>query len=193
MPRLDLTKLQNDEATVDKILKYATEFYKFEIENFWKRSVFFWGFIAVAFVAYAAAYDKDKTGRVLLLISAFGLLSSVAWTLLNRGSKYWYEAWEQKVSSAEMCLKAPLFSNIEPLIQRGWLGSANFSVSKLTIALSDLSVIAWVALGANAMTVAPACYSMVAATITALLGIIGAALAKSDAREKVRHVPPQSN
>ena len=54
-----------------------------------------------------------------------------------------------------MDLGAPLFSNIEPRIAKGWLGAGDYSPSKLTIALSDLSVIAWVALGANAIALAP--------------------------------------
>ena len=83
MPPLDLTQVPADKHKY--ILKYATEFYRFEIENFWKRSIFFWGFIAAALVAYAAAYDKPKSGRLLLMIAAFGLLSSIAWSLLNRG------------------------------------------------------------------------------------------------------------
>jgi len=135
----------------DLVLKYAIEFYKFEIENFWKRTVFAWGLIAAAFIAYGTAYDKDKSGKVIFLITSFGLLSSIAWTLINRGSKYWYEAWEQKVKSSETHLGGPLFSNEEPLLKKGWLGAARFSVSRLTIALSDLAVLVWAALWVNAV------------------------------------------
>jgi hypothetical protein len=141
MPQLNFQDIARDKR--DDVLKYAIEFYKFEVENFWKRTVFAWGLIAATFIAYGTAYDKDKSGKIILLITSFGLLSSLAWTLINRGSKYWYEAWEQKVKSGEAHLGGPLFSNVEPTINKGWLGAARFSVSKLTIALSDLAVLAW--------------------------------------------------
>ncbi len=31
----------------------------FEIEHFWKRSLFFWGFISAAFIAFAAVREKS--------------------------------------------------------------------------------------------------------------------------------------
>jgi hypothetical protein len=89
----------------------------------------------------------------LLLTSCFGFGCSVAWALLNRGSKYWYEAWEQKVRALEeRALGARLFSNIEELKNPGWFGAARFSVSKITIALSDFAVLMWLALGIKALT-----------------------------------------
>jgi hypothetical protein len=129
------------------ILKYAVDFYKSEIDNFWKRSIFFWGFIGASFVAYGALYDKSPGGEAIRIVACFGLVCSVAWSLLNRGSKYWYEAWEQKVAVAEeMALEIKLFMNIEDLIHTGWWGAARYSVSKITIALSDFVVLAWIAL-----------------------------------------------
>jgi len=41
-----------------KILELAADVQKFEIGLFWHRSLFFWGFIGAAFVAYAA-FMKD--------------------------------------------------------------------------------------------------------------------------------------
>ena len=61
----------------------------FEIELFWKRSLFFWGGIASAFVGYATLV-KDKPS-LAILIACFGFVCSVAWSLVNRGSKYWQE------------------------------------------------------------------------------------------------------
>lgn len=133
------------------ILKYASEIRKFEIERFWGRSVFFWGFIASAFVAYAYIYKADakdsSDGFVQFVIACFGLVCSVAWTLQNRGGKYWQEAWEQKVESVEReVLGAKLFSNREPIMNKGFWGAANFSVSKLAIMLSDFAVLVWIIL-----------------------------------------------
>ena len=55
-----------------------------EIELFWKRSLFFWGFISAAFIGYAALRQSD----LRILLACFGMVCSCAWTLVNRGSKY---------------------------------------------------------------------------------------------------------
>lgn len=56
MPELDVSKANQDQKV--EILKLAAEVRKFEIERFWSRSIFFWGFIAAAFVAYAQLNEK---------------------------------------------------------------------------------------------------------------------------------------
>lgn len=144
---LDVSKTSSEQK--DKILQYAADVRKFEIEKFWQRSIFFWGFIGAAFVAYAqlfGKYDRDLS----FFVACFGLICSVAWTLQNRGSKYWQEAWEAKVESVESdVLGVNLFANREPLQRKGFWGAQTFSVSKLTIALSDFTVLVWIALAAK--------------------------------------------
>ena len=76
-------------AKIRKMFETASEVRKFEITLFWTRSLFFWGFIAAAFVAIAAL--KNDQATLSLLISEFGVVCSLAWTLGNRGSKYWQE------------------------------------------------------------------------------------------------------
>jgi hypothetical protein len=144
MGPLDVSKASIDQK--EKILKYASDIRKFEIDLFWRRSIFFWGFISAAFVAYGLLI-KDDNKEAALAISCFGLVCSVAWTLQNRGSKYWQEAWEQKVETVEKeVLGAPLFSNWEPVNRKGFWGAAKFSVSKLATALSDFTVLTWLVL-----------------------------------------------
>jgi hypothetical protein len=144
MAKLDVSRASLKQK--EEILKYAADVRKFEIGLFWQRSLFFWGFIGAAFVAYGVLIDKNDKDFALA-VSCFGLICSFAWTLQNRGSKYWQEAWEQKVNVVEDCvLKARLFSNIEPVEDKGWFGAARFSVSKLAIALSDFTVLIWLVL-----------------------------------------------
>jgi hypothetical protein len=144
LPGLDLSATTKEQRS--EILKYASEIRKFEIERFWQRSLFFWGIIGAAFVGYAAAYPQ-KHDLIPLLIACFGLFCSVAWSLQNRGSKYWQEAWEQKVRAVEFeVLGANLFSNWEPLQRKGPWGAAMFSVSRLAIAISDFTIFIWIAL-----------------------------------------------
>jgi hypothetical protein len=127
-------------------LKYAAEIRKFEIGLLWQRSLFFWGFLAAAFTAYGVLY-KNGHNDLCVVIACFGVACSVAWTLQNRGSKYWQEAWEQKVNAVEWdVLRCHLFSNIEPRKSKTFWGARRFSVSSLAIALSDFSVGVWIIL-----------------------------------------------
>lgn len=143
---LNVSKTSIEQKT--KILEYAADVRKFEVERFWQRSIFFWGFIAAAFVAYAQSAGK---GDLAFLIACFGLVCSIAWTLQNRGSKYWYEAWEKKVESVEKdVLGVDLFANREPRQCKGFWGAWTFSVTKLAIALSDFTALVWFALAAKA-------------------------------------------
>ena len=62
------------------ILQYASDTRKFEIERFWQRSLFFWGFIGAALVAYGTL-SKEARPLPGTMISGFGLIASFAWTL----------------------------------------------------------------------------------------------------------------
>lgn len=123
----------------------------FEIELFWKRSLFFWGFIASAFVGFAALYDKNSFYSII--IAHFGLICSLCWTLLNRGSKFWQENWERKVADTKLSKYHELFTTIEPIEKHKFfiLRARKFSVSKLTIGLSDFVVLLWVGIIINSI------------------------------------------
>lgn len=130
-----------------KVRKYetVTDERKLELNLFWQRSVFFWGFIASAFIAYAALKDD-----VLLrfFVSCFGVVCSLAWTLANRGSKYWYEAWEKKLRSAYVgVLDENIYEKVMPTNHptRAWSGR-RYSVTRLAIGLSDFTFFIWVML-----------------------------------------------
>lgn len=128
-----------------KRFEVAVQIRNFEIDLFWKRSLFFWGFIAAAFTGYAAL--RGKSPDLSLVIACFGMVCSCAWTLLNRGSKYWQEAWETKVERYEQAAVGRMFAVEEGRQDKGWwLSARKFSVSKLAIGLSDYVLILWVAL-----------------------------------------------
>ncbi len=114
----------------------------FEIELFWKRSVFFWGFIASAFVGYATTIKSNP--MLAFALACFGFVCSIAWSLVNRGSKYWQENWESIVADIEDDITGKLFKYRSPQQKKGtWLTSRQFSVSKVTIALSDFTCLIW--------------------------------------------------
>jgi hypothetical protein len=132
----------------------AVDARRFEIGLFWQRSLFFWGFIAAALVAFAAL--RKDSPRAATAVAAFGVVCSIVWTLANRGSKYWQEAWETKVEREEPFVTGRLFSKIENEHNKGWwLRGRRYSVSRLAIALSDYVAFLWIALlvGQVAMTI----------------------------------------
>lgn len=124
--------------------KISLDTRKFEIDLFWKRSLFFWGFIAATFVAYSSF--KENPSKLALVVANFGMICSFAWTLVNRGSKYWQENWEQHVDELERKTIDPLFKDTKPQKTNTyfWLMSRQYSVSKIAIALSDYVTILWV-------------------------------------------------
>ncbi len=115
---------------------------EFEIDLFWKRALFFWGFLAAAFVALAATHQKSP--RLAVVVASFGMVCSWTWSLANRGSKYWYESWEQKVQTAERSITGPLFAQIETPKDDAWpLSGRRYSVSRLAIGFSYFTWIVW--------------------------------------------------
>ncbi len=114
----------------------------FEIELFWKRALFFWGFIASSFIGYATLVRVDSS--LAIVIACFGFVSSFAWTLVNRGSKRWQENWEMIISKMDHEITDSLFEKRgEKIDKTFWLSARKFSVSKVTIALSDFTVLVW--------------------------------------------------
>jgi hypothetical protein len=137
----------------EKILEYATDVRKFEIERFWHRSLFFWGFITAAMVAYGSTADHP---RFQTLAGCYGFLCALAWALQNRGSRYWTQSWQQKVEQVELeLLGTNLFANKEPVIGTGWLASRRFSSSRLVMALSDITCFLWMAMVCFALQLDP--------------------------------------
>jgi hypothetical protein len=133
-----------------RVFDVATDTRKLEISLFWHRSLFFWGFISAAFIAYAAVVRIGDT-EMAFIVSCFGFVCSVAWTLVNRASKYWQEVWEQKLESVEQeVLGRTLFSTQEKTMDKGILGARRSSVSRVTIALSYFAIVTWAGLAFNA-------------------------------------------
>jgi hypothetical protein len=128
-----------------KAYETAVETRKLEIKLFWSRSLFFWGLIASAFVAYATLrrYSSD----ISVVIGCFGFVCSIAWSLGNRGGKFWQESWETKVERIEPSVTGAMFAEPEEVQahKNFWLRGRRFSVSKLAIALSDYTIILWFA------------------------------------------------
>ena len=91
-------------------LNKAHDIRKFEIELYWRRNLYFWGFNVVLFAAigvlipslYAENTNLANLPKNLLLaISLFGFFVTAAWYHVHRGSKSWQENWEKHIDYLE--------------------------------------------------------------------------------------------
>jgi hypothetical protein len=89
----------------EKALNRAYQLRTFEIEHYWKRANYFWGFQIVIFAAFGllgkdafgllgkkianAASTEHLWNLVLVALSVLGALTAVANFLSARGSKFW--------------------------------------------------------------------------------------------------------
>ncbi|MBV8173861.1 MAG: hypothetical protein JO151_04765 [Verrucomicrobia bacterium] len=113
-----------------------------EIDLLWRRSLFFWGFIASAGAGYAMLVKTHS--HLSIVVACFGMVCSFTWTLVNHGSKYWQESWETKLKQFNANVSGPLFAKEERLIKKEIWGARKFSPSKLSIAISDYVFLLWV-------------------------------------------------
>ncbi len=98
-------------------LKEAQDIRKFEIDLYWKRTGFFWAFITVIYTALFSVLCKyiDYPCKYKVFVpsisalSGLGFFFSVAWHMVNKGSKFWQENWERHVSLLEKSEIGPLY------------------------------------------------------------------------------------
>lgn len=119
-------------------LARAHELRKFEIENYWRRSSYFWGFQLVAFGALAlTAKDGRFYPPIVVVVSVFGALAALTGILTARGSKFWQANWEAHVDFLEMAVEGKLHTTA--LIE----GDVSFSVSRVNERFLEVLFIGW--------------------------------------------------
>lgn len=141
----------------EKALEHALDIRKFEIELYWKRAAYFWTFIGATFAGFVAVQSVgiDNKQDLSVILSCLGMVFSVAWVCVNRGSKHWQENWEKHVDMLEDEVTGPLykviltsndpkshFEKTKHLIT----GSTPFSVSKINQIISLYVLVLWVCL-----------------------------------------------
>jgi hypothetical protein len=136
-------------------LDLALDIRKFEIGLYWQRAAYFWALIAAAFAGYFAILSADKlTDKEYLayILSCIGLIFTWAWFLVNRGSKYWQENWENHVDMLEDEAVGPLYKTIlhrpanRNFLEQHLLGPQAVSVSKVNLMVSIFTLCIWVVL-----------------------------------------------
>lgn len=133
---------------IKRALNIAVDTRKFEIELYWKRATYFWAFIVAAatgFVSVITSNHLESKGFSILL-SLIGLLFSIGWYFVNRGSKFWQENWEAHLDLLGERIHGPLFKTIR--ISRSNFLDLNkeypFSVSKVNQLLSFVIIFFWI-------------------------------------------------
>lgn len=116
---------QHFEITDDKLHKpsdkhiraftQVADIRKFEIEMYWKRAAYFWAIIAITFTGYFALASVNSfplKNAFSLLLSSMGSVFTLSWFLVNRGSKYWQENWENHLDLMENGVTGPLYKTV---------------------------------------------------------------------------------
>jgi len=151
---INLKDLYDKVHNKGKLLEYALDIRKFEIELYWKRATYFWAFIAVIFAGYFVVLSANKIlyqDKLLYqcLLSSLGFVFSIAWYFVNRGSKFWQVNWESHVDIHEDEVIGPLLKTTlskDQFIFFDLTGPFAFSVSKINILLSLYVSVIWLIL-----------------------------------------------
>lgn len=138
------------DSRAGRALAFAIDIRKFEIELYWKRATYFWGFIGAAFAAYALTYKNasDHEPWLSLLFSCLGIVFSWAWFLANRGSKFWQQNWERHVELLEDLSLGPLYKTVATLpdARVRIFSAGRYSVTKINQFLSLFVTLVWIPL-----------------------------------------------
>jgi hypothetical protein len=119
-------------------LARAHELRKFEIENYWKRSSYFWGFQLVAFGALAlTAKDGRFEPPIVLIVSVLGALAALTGVLSAKGSKFWQANWEAHVDFLEPWIEGNLHTTA--LMDE----KVSFSVSRVNERFLEVLFVGW--------------------------------------------------
>ncbi|QNL22652.1 hypothetical protein HZR84_12095 [Hyphobacterium sp. CCMP332] len=115
----------------------------FEINKYWQRAAYFWGFIVLLIGGYLTLKNSNKGEGILeknsefeLYIILLGIIFSLAWYLVNLGSKRWQENWEGHIDALENEITGPIYKTL-------YKTGTFYSVSKINSILSFSILIAW--------------------------------------------------
>lgn len=141
---------KNEEGEYEVVNKYKLEkaYQKawdnrdFEINKFWTRAAYFWGFIVLIFGGLMTVLTSERNQIVINLhldmyLISLGLLFSIAWYLVMRGSKSWQENWELHIDFLENFISGPIYKTIH------YNGNRFYSVSKINELLALLIILVW--------------------------------------------------
>lgn len=138
-----------------EVLKQVLDIRKFEIDLYWKRTTFFWTILTAIIAGYFLIYSKLTTTpdnnslKVLFSLGCLGLIFSIGWYFVNRGSKFWQVNWEKHLDCIEDEVIGPLYKTT---IDTSYyhkkffhlVAPYPFSVSKINQILNIVLIVFWV-------------------------------------------------
>jgi hypothetical protein len=133
-----------DASKREKALNRAYELRTFEIEHYWKRATYFWGFQIAIFAAFGLIWKESNKelntewSLITLALTALGVLTALANYLSSIGSSFWQKNWENHIDMLEDKVEGNLYKVV-------WLdnGERGFSVTRINRCLSVFFIIFW--------------------------------------------------
>ncbi len=128
------------------ILDRAYDIRKFELDLYWKRATYFWGFLVAIFAGFFIVNDQSKKFDfyIQLGVACIGLIFSLAWYLVNRGSTYWVTNYERLIDAIEEYLGISFYNlNLENGKSFWGFSYYAFSVSRINIIVSFFIFFIW--------------------------------------------------
>lgn len=151
-----------NKVTLKEIRETYYSLRNFEISNLWQRSIFLSAILVLFYSGYAYLVSKfldEEVKNPLLLhelccaIALLAIVFSIIWIMMAKGSKAWYEVYENKICEIEKSkkLKIPkdhqMGSKCIPWDLDQCLFSnhgGRYSVSKLNILIGQVLLINWI-------------------------------------------------
>lgn len=147
---------KKDKEDLNKILDRAYDIRKTELDLYWKRATYFWGFLIAIFTAYFLVSktpnnNADFSSYNKFLVICLGTVFSLAWYLVNRGSTYWLTHWERIIDTIETKLDKKLYKvNLKKEFPFWHFGDYYpSSVSRINIKVSFFIFLIWIGLLGN--------------------------------------------
>lgn len=141
---LDLFVKKRTKEEIEASYKQAWQAKNFEIDNYWKRTNYFWAFQVAAFAGYFSVLGSTaylRNPHILYFVTCIGFVTAMAWTFINRGSKTWQRHWEIHVDMLENEVTGPLYKVVTE--------KKTFSVSKINDIVSRFIACIWLILIVN--------------------------------------------
>ncbi|MDV0675306.1 hypothetical protein VC636_10025 [Citrobacter freundii] len=90
-------------------LDKAHDIRKFEIELYWKRATYFFAFFTVITAAFGYLFTSEKHSLFAPGVSIIGIVLSICFIYVNKGSKYWQCNWEYLIDKLEVYITGNLY------------------------------------------------------------------------------------
>lgn len=102
-----------------EMLKLASEHFRLDLQLFWQRGSLY----LLLTTAVATVYASASQPALRPVLAVFGLITSVFWFLVMRGSAYWIDRWRQELARLDVIASDHRFFTrmSEETVRKPWL------------------------------------------------------------------------